>query len=53
MLDVGILSTMSGLALEVVLDGSRVFREFKDALTEQYVYQQLKAETDVELYYWT
>ena len=53
MLDVGLLSTMSGLAPEVVLDGSRVFREFKGALTEQYVYQQLKAETDVELYYWS
>ena len=44
---------MSGLAPEVVLEGSRVFREFKGALTEQYVYQQLTAETDVELYYWS
>ena len=53
MLDVGLLSTMSGLAPEIVLEGSRVFREFKGALTEQYVYQQLKAETDVDLYYWS
>ena len=53
MLDVGLLSTMSGLAPEVVLDGARVFSEFKGALTEQYVYQQLKAETDLVPYYYS
>ena len=53
MLDVGLLSTMSGLAPEVVLDGARVFSEFKGALTEQYVYQQLKAETELVPYYYS
>ena len=52
-LDVGLLATMSGLAPEVVLDGSRVFREFKGALTEQYVCQQLLAETDLRPCYWS
>ena len=53
MLDVGLLSTMSGLAPEVVLNGARVFSEFKGALTEQYVYQQLKAETELVPYYYS
>ena len=53
MLDVGLLSTMSGLAPEVVLEGPRVFSEFKGALTEQYVYQQIRAETDLVPYYYS
>lgn len=53
LLDVGLLSTMSGLAPEVVLDGARVFSEFKGALTEQYVYQQLRAETELVPYYYS
>lgn len=52
-LDVGLLSTMSGLTPETVLEGPRVFSEFKGALTEQYVYQQLKAETDLVPYYYS
>ena len=52
-LDVGLLATLSGLDPGVVLDGSRVFREFKGVLTEQYVCQQLAAETDIELFYWS
>ena len=52
-LDVGLLSTMSGLAPETVLDGSRLFREFKGALTEQYVHQQLLAESGLEPCYWS
>ena len=53
LLDVGLLSTMSGLSPEVVLEGARIFSEFKGALTEQYVYQQLKAETELEPYYYS
>ncbi len=52
-LDVGLLSTMSGLPPEVVLDGARIYREFKGALTEQYVCQQLLAETDYKPCYWS
>ena len=40
LLDVGLLATLSGLAPEVVLEGARIFREFKGALTEQYVFQR-------------
>ena len=52
LVDIGLLSAMAGLASEVVLEGPRIFREFKGALTEQYVHQQLVAETEVVPYYW-
>ena len=52
-LDVGLLSSMSGLDSRAVLDGSRVFTEFKGALTEQYVHQQMIAEYGDEPCYWS
>lgn len=52
-LDVGLLSSMSGLDSRIVLDGSRVFTEFKGALTEQYVLQQMLAEYEIEPCYWS
>ena len=52
-LDVGLLASMSGLDSRVVLDGSRVFTEFKGALTEQYVLQQMIAEYGDEPCYWS
>ena len=53
LLDVGLLSCMSRLRQDVLLDGNDLFKEFKGALTEQYVLQQLKTVPDVEAYYWT
>lgn len=52
-LDVGLLSCMVRLNQSVLLDGNELFREFKGALTEQYVLQQLKTLNQVETYYWT
>lgn len=52
MLDVGLLAAKSDLSAKVLLDGSRIFEEFKGALTEQYVAQQLKA-SNRELYYYS
>lgn len=51
LVDVGLLSAMSGLDARTLLHGSDVFTEFKGALTEQYVFQQLNEKT--ELYYWS
>lgn len=51
LVDVGLLSAMSGLDAKTLLYGSDVFTEFKGALTEQYVFQQLNEEND--LYYWS
>lgn len=52
LVDVGLLSCMTGLRQGVLLEGSTLFREFKGALTEQYVLQQLKA-VGLRPYYWT
>lgn len=51
--DVGLLSCMTGLRQDVLLDGNRLFKEFKGALTEQYVLQQLKTVRELNIYYWT
>ena len=51
--DVGLLGCMVGLRPRTLLDGSELFTEFKGALTEQYVCQQLKTIEDLEVYYYT
>ena len=53
LLDVGLLSCMVGIKVNMLLEGNALFKEFKGALTEQYVLQQLKAILDTEIYYWT
>lgn len=40
-LDVGLLAAMSGLDSSIIVEGNRIFTEFKGALTEQYVLQEL------------
>lgn len=52
-LDVGLLSCMVRLNQRVLLEGNALFKEFKGALTEQYVLQQLKTLPDLDTYYWT
>ena len=52
LLDVGLLSCMARLRQDTLLDGNELFKEFKGALTEQYVLQQLKTLKSVETYYW-
>lgn len=41
MLDVGLLCALSGLKATTVVSGNEIFTEFKGALTEQYVLQQI------------
>lgn len=52
-LDVGLLGCMTGLRQRTLLDGKDLFIEFKGALTEQYVCQQLKTIQDLNVYYYT
>lgn len=52
-LDVGLLGCMTGLRQRTLLDGNDLFAEFKGALTEQYVCQQLKTIEDLGIYYYT
>ena len=51
-LDVGILCALSKLPAKVILEENRIFTEFKGALTEQYVLQQLKTNL-ADIHYWT
>lgn len=50
--DVGLLAAKSGIDAAVILNGNRIFQEFKGALTGQYVQQQLRAECGITTYYW-
>lgn len=52
-LDVGLLSAMGKLTSQIILDGDVIFEEFKGALTEQYVFQQMKTYKDIDIYYWS
>ena len=54
LLDVGLLGAMSELDATSILEGSDIFREFKGALTEQYVCQELQLFKRLQTnFYWT
>lgn len=44
---------MSGLDAKTLLGGNAVFQEFKGALTEQFVLQQLKSMNNLRVFYWS
>jgi predicted AAA+ superfamily ATPase len=51
--DVGLLAAMAKLPMKTILDGNAIFEEFKGALTENYVLQQLLLKDENDIYYWT
>lgn len=53
LLDVGLLTCMAGIRQQVLLEGSSIVKEFKGALTEQYVLQQLILHEDWSIYYYS
>lgn len=52
-LDVGLLSCMVNLSSETLIEGNTMFTEFKGALTEQYVLQQLVTQKQLSIFYWS
>lgn len=52
LLDIGLLGALSELDAASILEGNDIFIEFKGALTEQYVLQELVSETDYTPYYY-
>lgn len=52
-LDVGLLGKMSKLEPEIILEGNALFQEFKGALTENFVLQELSLKHFKDIYYWT
>ena len=53
MVDVGLLGASAGLSAAALIDGNRIMTEFKGALTEQYVMQELKTLNLDYIGYWT
>ncbi len=53
MLDIGLLGALSGLDPSSIAKGNAVFTEFKGALTEQFVCQQLLADCGIHPFYWS
>lgn len=53
LVDVGLLGCMVGIGHRALLEGNALFVEFKGALTEQYVLQQLVAKKNLGIYYYT
>lgn len=49
--DVGLLGAMAKLAAKTIIEGNTIFTEFKGAFTEQYVFQQLKLNSNLSVYY--
>ncbi len=52
-LDVGLLSAKNNLDVKTILDGNKIFTEYKGSLTEQYVLEELKSNYNMDLFYWT
>jgi uncharacterized protein len=53
MVDMGLLGAMVDMDVKTLLEGNAVFEEFKGALTEQFVLQQLITNRDLAVYYWS
>jgi len=53
LVDIGLLSAMGDIDAKTMLEGNRIFMEFKGAITEQYVLQQLSSSNEFVIYYWT
>ncbi len=53
LVDVGLLTAMSDIPVKSLIEGNNLFHQFKGALTEQYVMQQLIASEPEKISYWT
>ncbi|MCR4815333.1 MAG: ATP-binding protein [Lachnospiraceae bacterium] len=53
LIDVGLLGALSELDIESVIQGNDLFVEFKGALIEQYVLEQLMSDTQYTPYYYS
>ena len=51
--DIGLLCAMGDMAVKSILEENAFFTEFKGAITEQYVLQEIKANYDIPVYYYS
>jgi len=53
LVDIGLLAAMGNLDAKTLLEGNRIFNEFKGAITEQFVLQQLVNNSNNSIFYWS
>jgi predicted AAA+ superfamily ATPase len=53
MVDIGLMTAMAELDVKVLLDSNKIFEEFKGALAEQFVFQQLIQNKNLVINYWS
>lgn len=51
--DIGLLSAISSLSATSLIEGNSIFNQYKGALTEQFVFQQLNAIENIQIHYWS
>lgn len=51
--DIGLMGAMSNIPVQSLLNGNMLFSDFKGALTEQFVLQQMKTNQTLSIYYWS
>jgi len=51
--DTGLMAAMGSINAKTLLEGNIIFEEFKGALTEQFVLQQLKTLSGVAVHFWS
>lgn len=53
LVDIGLLAAMGDIDVRTLLKGNDIFNEFKGAITEQFVLQQLVNDSNNAIFYWT
>ena len=53
MIDTGLLGALSSLDAKAIIEGNKIFEEFKGALTEQFVLQELILQKNLPIAYWS
>lgn len=53
LVDIGLLNAMGNVDIKTLLMGNSIFEEFKGAITEQFVLQQLLYSKEFDIYYWS
>jgi len=53
LVDIGLLAAMGDIDSKTLLGGNEIFTEFKGALTEQFIYQQMITASEFVIRYWS
>lgn len=53
LVDIGLLAAMGNIDIKTLLEGNTIFEEFKGAITEQYVLQQMLCTKNFDVFYWS